>query len=132
MAQQSETPTTPSQKNNKSVSKDSLIDYFKNHSRETVSYILLITGILLLFVDRFYGGVLVGIVGGIYFADAIIKYIKEWKASVTSKSNYQEVARHIIMVGLAIAFFISAPAIFLGAAVAIGIKQLFLGQNNVK
>lgn len=117
-----------------SVSKDSLVDYFKNHSRETIAYILLITGILLLFADRFYfyGGILVGIVGGIYFADPIINYIKEWKVAVTSNSNYQDVARHIIMIGLVIAFFICAPAIFLGAAVAIGIKQLFIGQSTTK
>lgn len=125
MAQQSQTP----QKNDKpartSPSADNILDYFKNHARETVSYIILLTGILLLTYWPFYGGLLVGIITGIYFADTIVSYIKGWKASIAS-SNYSTIARHVILLGLAIAFFISAPAIFIGAAIAIGIKQLFI------
>lgn len=112
--------------------KGELLDYFKNHSRETISYILLIIGILLLFTEPVYGGLIVGIVAGIYFGDAVISFIKNWKAAIVSRNNYSEVARHLILGGLAIAFFISAPAIFLGAAVSIGIKQLFIGQEGEK
>ena len=106
--------------------KGELLDYFKNHSRETISYILIILGILLLFTEPVYGGLIVGIVAGIYFADELIIYIKNWKAAIVSRSNYPEVARHLILGGVAIAFFISAPAIFLGAAISIVIKQLFI------
>lgn len=110
--------------------KDDLLDYFKTHSRETISYILLILGILLLFVEPIYGGLLVGIVAGIYFGDEVINYIKNWKNSINSQNRYSEVARHLIFAGLALAFFISAPAIFLGAAIAVGIKELFLGKET--
>lgn len=106
--------------------KDDLMDYFKNHSRETISYILLILGILLLFFEPIYGGLIVGIVAGIYFGEEVVNYIKNWKSSINSRDGYTEVARHLIVAGLALAFFISAPAIFLGAAISIGIKQLFL------
>jgi hypothetical protein len=136
MAQQPTSTQPQGPKNDKparpAISKDSLLDYFKQHSRETVSYIIMITGILMLTYWPLYGGLLVGVVAGIFFADAIINYIKAWKGTVTSSGNYSEVARHIILLGLAIAFFISAPAIFLGAAVAIGIKQLFAGQSATK
>lgn len=109
-----------------SYSKDSLVDYFKHHARETISYILLITGILLITYWPFYGGILVGVVAGIYFGDEIVNYIKNWKGSLSSTANYSQMSRQIVLLGLAIAFFISAPAIFLGAAIAIGIKQLFI------
>ena len=112
--------------------KEDLFNYFKNHSRETISYILLVLGILLLFTEPVYGGLLVGIVAGIYFGDEFVGYIKNWKTDINTKNRYAEVARHLIFAGLAIAFFISAPAIFLGAAVSIGIKQLFIGQDNLK
>jgi hypothetical protein len=108
---------------------DDLLSYFKNHARETISYILMILGLLLLFYLPLYGGLLVGIVGGIYFGDEIVNYIKNWKTSIDSKNRYSDVARQLILAGLAIAFFICAPAIFLGAALSIGIKQLFVGQD---
>ena len=108
-----------------------LRSYFKNHSRETVAYVLLILGILLLFSEPVYGGILVGIVAGIYFGDELVNYIKNWKNSITSHSSYNQVARNLIFAGLAVAFFISAPAIFLGAAVSIGIKQLFIGDDTI-
>lgn len=106
-----------------------LLDYFKNHTRETIAYILLVLGLLLLFYEPIYGGLLVGIVAGIYFGDEVIDYLKNWKFSVNTRQHYVEVARHLITAGLAIAFFISAPAIFLGAAISIGIKQLFIAKE---
>jgi hypothetical protein len=115
--------------------KEDLMDYFKNHSRETLSYVLLILGILLLLFEApayYYGGLIVGIVAGIYFGDEIIAYIKTWKTSINAQNRYADVARHLIIAGLALAFFISAPAIFLGAAISIAIKHLFLGQQPAK
>ena len=82
-----------------------------------------------MFAEPIYGGLLVGIVAGIYFGDEVVNYIKNWKTSVTAEDRYGEVARHLISAGLALAFFISAPAIFLGAAISIGIKELFIAQN---
>lgn len=115
--------------NRPSGSSDNLLEYFKQHSRETISYILLILGIVLLFFHPLYGGLLVGIVAGIYFGDEIVDYIKKWKGKTEGRIDYKELARHLICAGLALAFFISAPAIFLGAAISIGIKQLFVGQS---
>lgn len=109
-----------------------LINYFKTHSRETIAYILLVVGILLLFSEPVYGGLIVGIVAGIYFGNEIIDYLKTWKTSINSRNNYPEVARHLILGGLVIAFFISAPAIFLGCAISIGIKEMFVGQENLR
>jgi hypothetical protein len=72
---------------------------------------------------------LVGIVAGIYFGNEIVSYIKNWKTTINSQARYAEVARNIILAGVALAFLIVAPAIFLGAAIAIGIKELFIGEH---
>jgi hypothetical protein len=105
---------------------DHLLEYFKNHSREVIAYALLIIGILLLFFQPVIGGIIIGIVAGIYFADEIVAYIVDWRIGMDA----HVVTKHLICAGVALAFFISAPAIFLGAAIAIGIKQLFVGQNT--
>lgn len=117
-------PEDPKKDSSKHNPTDYLGGYFQAHSREIITYILLLLGILILFYEPLYGGILVGLVSGIYFGDEIIDYIIHWKNAVSSTN----VARHLIIAGITVAFFISAPAIFLGAAIAIGIKQLFVEQ----
>lgn len=114
---------SPHKKDNNS---HDLLSYFKQHMRETITYILLVLGIVLLFFDQLYGGILVGLITGIYFGEEIVGYIKGWSSATDSK----KVARNLIIAGIALALFISAPAIFLGAAVAIAVKQLFVGAND--
>lgn len=114
---------SPPKKDNNS---DSLLTYFRVHIRETITYVLLVLGIVLLFFDQLYGGILVGLVAGIFFGDEIVNFIKSWSTTTESR----KVARNLIIAGVTIAFFISAPAIFLGAAIAIAVKQLFIGTND--
>lgn len=119
MSSQSPTPKEPKKNNSEHIG-----DYFKQHMRETIAYVLLILGIVLLFFEPLWGGLLVGIVTGIYFGDEIINYLVNWKLALDSHG----VARNLILTGVIVAFLISAPAIFLGIAVAIAIKQLFIAK----
>ena len=107
--------------------KEDLLDYFKSHIRESISYIILVLGIILLFFDRLYGGLLVGIVTGVYFGDEIVNYIKSLKNSLNNLSSNPDLAKHLITLGIAFAFLITAPGVFLGAAIAIAIKLMFVG-----
>lgn len=113
---------TPKKKDNDT---ENLLGYFKTHMRETISYFILVIGIILMFFDAIYGGIIVGLVGGIYFGDEVVNYLKTWNLWADSKT----VTRNLISAGVGLAFFISSPAIFLGAAISIGIKQLFVGQS---
>jgi len=124
MSTPSSTPEGPSPEEPKK--KDTLVDYFRLHTRETVAYILLILGIILLFFQPLIGGILVGIIAGIYFGDELVAYLTHWNDNV----HTERVAKHLILIGVAIAFFISAPAIFLGIAIAIIIKQLFISSAS--
>ena len=133
MTSQFNEPKNPDDRpNGQKPIKEDLANYFKNHARETISYILLLLGILLLFTEPVYGGLIVGIIAGVYFGEEFINYIKTWKTSIKSESQYAELARHLIFAGVTLAFFICAPAIFLGAAISIGIKQLFIGQDGMR
>ncbi len=102
-----------------------LSGYVKNHARETITYVLLVLGIILLFFQPFYGGFLVGLITGIYFSQQIVEYVLNWKKAMEMGA----IPKNLIILGIVIALLISAPAIFLGAAFAIAIKQLFLGQS---
>lgn len=109
-------PLTPPPKK-----EDSILDYLKANVRETICYILLVLGILLIYFEPLYGGLLVGIVGGIYFGDEIMDFFKYWKDFLDKEG----IAKCLVLTGLALAFFIAAPAIFVGIAIAIAIKQIF-------
>lgn len=117
-------PEKTPQKNENNM--DNLIGYFKTHTRETITYIILVLGIVVLFFDQIYGGIIVGVIAGIYFGNEIIAYLKSWRSAKDSRA----IARNLISAGIAIAFLITAPAIFLGAAIAIGIQQLFINPAS--
>lgn len=114
-------PNQPNQPKKPIPQSEDILDYVKNHARETISYILLLAGILLLFFNPIYGGLLVGIIGGIYFGDEIVNYVKSISRNLQSTSF----SKHLIILGVAVAFLICAPAIFIGAAISIGIQLLF-------
>lgn len=118
--------TQPSPFDPKNDRPDSLANYFKNHYRDTIAYILLVLGIVLLFFAPVYGGVIVGLVAGIYFGDEVVDFITNWKMTINSYG----MAKNLILTGLILAFLISAPAIFLGIAIAVAIKQLFMAQSK--
>lgn len=99
---------------------DDLYSYAKTNPRDVISYVLLVLGIVLLFAQPIYGGLLVGIVAGVYFSQEIIRGVKNLESIIEE----QGLVRSIIAGAVLLAFFILAPAIFVGAAVMIGIKVL--------
>ena len=105
---------------------DHVVEHLKNHPREVISFVILVVGIILLFFQPVIGGILVGLIAGIYFSDEIISYIADWSRDVDEYAF----TKHIICFGIALAFFIAAPAIFVGIAIAIGIKLLFVGHHS--
>lgn len=123
----SKTPAPSSNNGNKEPQKfnsNNIVDFIKSHSRDSIALGLLILGIILILFLPLYGGVLVGIVAGIYFGDRLVDFITHFKAPFGS----DQLTHNLIVAGIALAFLISAPAIFLGAAIAIGIKQLFINK----
>lgn len=102
---------------------DAVYQYAQENTRDTIAYIVLIIGILLIFFKPFWGGLLVGIVVGIYFYNEILAIVQDLNGFIES----QGMVRSLILGGIAIAFFISAPMIFIGAALAVGVKY-FIGS----
>ena len=113
-------------------STDGVLAYFKNNLRETISFVLLIVGILLMPFEPIYGGTLVGLIAGIYFGDDIILFIKNWKNASCCRCDSPEGARRVVGLGVAITILITTPAIYLGIAISVGIKQLFASQMGSK
>jgi len=102
------------------------MDFAKSNTKDTVAYVLLFVGILLIFFQPFWGGLIIGAVGGFYFADPIIHWVRNFQEYL----NREGLVKVLILTCIALGFLIVAPAFFLGAAGAIGIKFILLGESK--
>lgn len=105
---------------------ENLVGYATANTRDTISYVLLIIGIILMFFHSFYGGALIGLIAGFYFSSEIMAIIKHGNDLVEE----QGIVKSLIAGGLLLALFISAPAIFIGAALAVAIRQILFPETT--
>lgn len=105
---------------------ENLVGYATANTRDTISYVLLIIGIILMFFHSFYGGALIGLIAGFYFSSEIMAIIKHGNDLVEE----QGIVKSLIAGGLVLALFISAPAIFVGAALAVAIRQILFPETT--
>lgn len=114
-------PNKPSDKGWKSSEKFEEAYQFAQHNIwDTVALVVLVIGIIFSLGKLFVGGLLIGIVAGIYFADAVVEGVKNLRVFVKEEG----ILRSLILGGLILGLFIATPGIFIGAVAAIGIKQL--------
>lgn len=119
-------PNSPNKKNEPSakdklaetfekLKQEGLYTYAKSNTRDTIAYILLVIGLILLFFAPFWGGLLIGVVIGLYFANEILSVL----TNINDFIDRQGLVKSLILAALALAFFIAAPAIFIGAALTV-------------
>lgn len=97
-----------------------------SNMKDTLAYIAMIVGILMLFFEPFYGGAIIGAIAGLYFTHEIITPLK----SLESFIEKQGMVRSLILGGALLGIFIEAPAIIIGAAVAVGLKQIIVNDKG--
>lgn len=98
-----------------------LFDFAKTNTKDAIAYVILIVGIILLFFERFSGELLIGVIFGLYYSIEIQSLFRNFNEFIES----QGIVRGIVLGVTAIALFISAPGIFIGAILAVIIKYLF-------
>jgi hypothetical protein len=103
-------------------------NFTKTNTKDTIAYIAIFIGILLLFFQPFWGGVIIGAVGGFYFADTIIHWLRNFKDYLEEEGT----VKAVIVLGVALGFLIGATSFFLGAAAAVGIKFILFGESKTK
>ena len=97
-----------------------------SNMKDTIAYIAMIVGILMLFFEPFYGGAITGAIAGLYFTHEIVTPLK----SLESFIEKQGMVRSLILGGALLGIFIEAPAIIIGAAVAVGLKQIIVNDKG--
>lgn len=105
---------------------DDLYGYARNNTRDTIAYVLMIVGIVLMLFHPFYGGALIGLLGGFYFAPELIYLVQ----NISKVIDFHGMVRSLIAGGVFVGLFISAPAIFIGMAIAVALKQIIFPEEK--
>lgn len=108
---------------------DALMDYIKNNTKDSIAYIVMVVGILLMLFDSYapYGGLAVGIIFSLYFASELIFVVTNIKDFIEEYG----VVKSLVLGGTLLALFIKAPFFFIGMAAVIAI-QLFVWPEEKK
>lgn len=96
------------------------------NTRDIIAYVLMILGIILLFVNHMYGGLIIGLVVGVYFSKEIVDLIQNFENFIDD----QGLARSIILGGTLLALLILAPALFVGIAVVVLLRMFIFSENK--
>lgn len=105
---------------------ENLVSHATSNTRDTISYIVLIIGVVMLFFHSFYGGTLIGLVAGFYFSSELLALLH----NINDFVDEQGIVKSLVGGGLALGFFISAPAIFIGIALAVAIRQILFPESK--
>lgn len=104
---------------------DEMYNYARENTMDTIAYVFLILGIILLFVNPLLGGFIVGVIAGIYFSQQIYDFIQ----STRQIFEREERTRYIILAGVLISLLLAAPGFFVGAILAVAVKQIILKNH---
>jgi hypothetical protein len=108
---------------------EDLYHYAKSNKEQTITYILLVLGLLaMLLFDTLFGGLIIGMVAGYYFSHEIINYLRNFN-QIFSEGNR---LRSVVLAALLLAFFVAAPGVFIGAGIVALFKQVVQGPGSFK
>lgn len=105
---------------------EKIYNFARSNTQDTIAYVVLFVGIILLFFKPEWGGILVGSVGGFYFSNEIIALVEGANTFI----DREGLIRSLILGGLLLALIIKATWIIIGVVLGAGLKKL-LSSNKV-
>lgn len=109
----------------KNIKDSELYSYAASNKEQTITYILLAIGIILLFVNSLLGGLIVGAVAGYHFSGPVAFYLR----NLNKLFEGQDQLRYIVLTGLLVGLFIAAPGIFIGAVIVAVFKEVLFKKG---
>jgi hypothetical protein len=109
----------------KGTKADDLLGFAKENTKDTIAYIFLIVGFLLLFFEPLYGGTILGVLLGLYFT---VEFVDFWKNANEWIEEWGMV-KTLVLAAVLLSFFVSsigAAVIMIVTAITVVLKYLFL------
>lgn len=106
---------------------DDMYRYAVSNKEKTISYILLVLGLLiLLFISDILGGLIIGLVAGYYFSIEIVNYIRQLPQFFEGHDQVRYAVLGVVIIGL----LLEAPGILIGAAMMAAFKHIISNRND--
>lgn len=105
---------------------EDLYKYAQSNTVDTIAYVAMILGILIQPFQPFYGGLLIGVIAGLYFSKIIMKPLR----SIEDFIEQTGIVKSLILLGLTIGLLYNAPWIFIGGAIAVLIKEFLRPRDK--
>lgn len=103
--------------------KQSFMEFFQQNYIETIAYLLLFTGLILSIFYEFIGGLLVGLVLGIYFCQEVRDRASAFRGFIDKEGIF----RGFIVVAALLSILIMAPGLLIGSIIGAWVRP-FLGD----
>lgn len=117
--------TVDSLKKNEKV--EEALNYASSNTRDVVAYVLLVAGLILMLTESArYGATLIGVIFGLYFSDQILSFLKNFR-NLTGRIG---MLHSLILGATLLALFISSPFIFIGAGVALAVREFIMTDKK--
>lgn len=107
---------------------EEVVNYASSNTRDVVAYALLVAGLLLMLTESArYGATLIGIIFGLYFSEEIVAFLKNFR-ELTGRIG---MVHSLILAATLLALFIAAPFLFIGALVALAVREFITTDKKV-
>lgn len=103
-----------------------MYQYATSNKIKTITYLLLVLGIILIFFNNFIGTLFVGFVAGYHFSDAIVRFIQNLPQLI----NFDDQVQGVVMAAVALTLFIVAPGLPIGAVIVAVFKELLFKRSS--
>lgn len=101
--------------------------YAKTNTRDIIAYVLLVTGLVLLFFQPVYGTALIGMIFGLYYAHEVVNYLR----GVKEHFNSQERVKNLVALGTLLGILIVMPMLLVGAALIVALKFILFPEKDM-
>jgi hypothetical protein len=110
-----------------SASYDAILDYIKGNTKDSIAYVLMVIGLLLMLFGSYYGSFLIGLIFSLYFVNEIAFAVTHAKEFIEEYG----LVKSLVLAGTLLGIFFKVPFLFVGIAIVIGIR-VFLWPEDKK
>lgn len=105
-----------------------IYDYSQQNPRDTIAYILLVLGMIILFFNPFFGALLIGIVLGLYYSAEFLFVFYHLNEFI----HEQGIVRSITAGAALLAIAFGAPGLVIGTGFSVMLRSLFGSDPSKK
>lgn len=103
------------------VTKEGFFEFVSTHKWDSIAYLLLFIGLIVMFFHDVIGGLIVGVILGIYFSDNLKSRFEQLKEHV----EHEGIFKSFVAVAAVIALFISTLGLCVGTVIGVLLRPLF-------